>query len=75
MGHVTRLGNLFELGPLALTANATVEPRNTSWASVVPVLFVDSPVGTGWSRATSYAQSQEETPIVPIEAIYDTDFG
>ncbi|CAE7504699.1 SCPL50 [Symbiodinium natans] len=59
-GHVK--GNFFELGPVALTAKPSLvrRPANETWASYVPVLFVDSPLGTGWSWANpgSFAVSQ-----------------
>ncbi|XP_030760618.1 retinoid-inducible serine carboxypeptidase-like [Sitophilus oryzae] len=41
----TSYGNFAELGPLDLDLN----PRNTSWVNSANVLFVDNPVGTGFS--------------------------
>lgn len=58
------MGNFFELGPVALTPKPSLVRRfsNETWASYMPVLFVDSPVGTGWSWASpgGFAVSQVE---------------
>lgn len=41
----TAYGNFFELGPL----DENLNPRNTSWVKYANLLFVDNPVGTGFS--------------------------
>ncbi|CAK9178847.1 unnamed protein product [Ilex paraguariensis] len=38
-------GNFFEIGPLDIN----LEPRNSTWLKKADLLFVDSPVGTGFS--------------------------
>ena len=44
-GSSTGFGNFQEIGPLDVMMN----PRNTTWVQVANVLFVDNPVGTGYS--------------------------
>ncbi|XP_056635823.1 retinoid-inducible serine carboxypeptidase-like [Diorhabda sublineata] len=44
-GSSTGYGNFAELGPLDLE----LKPRNTTWVQWANVLFVDNPVGTGFS--------------------------
>ncbi|XP_018430106.1 PREDICTED: retinoid-inducible serine carboxypeptidase [Nanorana parkeri] len=41
-------GNFGEIGPLDTNLN----PRNSSWVQVASLLFVDNPVGTGYSYTT-----------------------
>uniref|UniRef100_A0A8C8RAN1 Carboxypeptidase n=1 Tax=Pelusios castaneus TaxID=367368 RepID=A0A8C8RAN1_9SAUR len=40
-------GNFEEIGPL----DAELKPRNTTWLQAASILFVDNPVGTGFSYA------------------------
>ncbi|XP_046553746.1 retinoid-inducible serine carboxypeptidase-like [Haliotis rubra] len=44
-GSSTGFGNFEEIGPL----DVQQQPRNTSWLSAANLLFVDNPVGTGFS--------------------------
>ena len=47
-GSSTGFGNFEELGPLTVD----LKPRNTTWLRAANVLFVDNPVGTGYSYVT-----------------------
>lgn len=54
-GSSSMTGALFEIGPMTLDSSAQIVLRDDveySWASKFPMLFVDNPVGTGWSRVT-----------------------
>lgn len=44
-GSSTAFGNFKEIGPLDMN----LKPRNTTWVQAANVLFVDNPVGTGYS--------------------------
>ncbi|XP_042361044.1 retinoid-inducible serine carboxypeptidase [Plectropomus leopardus] len=53
-GSGSGFGNFEEIGPL----NRDLEPRKSSWVQAASVLFVDNPVGTGFSysdRPDGYA--------------------
>ena len=52
-------GNFREIGPL----DVNLKPRNTTWSSKANVLFIDNPVGTGYSYVTdnsAYTTNVEE---------------
>ncbi|XP_012082500.1 serine carboxypeptidase-like 51 [Jatropha curcas] len=44
-GSGTAFGNFLEIGPL----DSNLKPRNSTWLHKADLLFVDSPVGTGFS--------------------------
>ncbi|EEF38686.1 retinoid-inducible serine carboxypeptidase, putative [Ricinus communis] len=44
-GSGVGIGNFEEIGPL----DSDLEPRNSTWLQVADLLFVDNPVGTGYS--------------------------
>ncbi|XP_006889321.1 PREDICTED: retinoid-inducible serine carboxypeptidase [Elephantulus edwardii] len=44
-GSSTGFGNFVEIGPL----DSDLKPRNTTWLQSASLLFVDNPVGTGFS--------------------------
>ena len=47
-GSSTGFGNFEELGPLTVD----LKPRNTTWLQAANLLFVDNPVGSGYSYVT-----------------------
>lgn len=38
-------GDFVEIGPL----DANLQPRNYTWLKLANLLFIDNPIGTGWS--------------------------
>lgn len=50
-GSSTGFGNFQEIGPL----DVNLKPRSTTWLSKVSLLFIDNPVGTGYSYTTDDA--------------------
>lgn len=63
-GSPGELGLFFELGPYYLTEDLTLEPRTVgNWNKEFNLLFLDQPIGTGYSTAGSdsaYATSQDD---------------
>jgi len=62
-GSSSMTGAFFEVGPVTLDNDAKMRRKADleTWASIVPVLFVDSPIGTGWSFAVNesgYARNE-----------------
>lgn len=52
-------GALMEIGPFRLNEDAEVIPNEGSWHMRGSVLFLDQPVGTGFSFAKDYPQSNK----------------
>ncbi|CAI9095976.1 OLC1v1032027C1 [Oldenlandia corymbosa var. corymbosa] len=52
-GCSSMLGNFYELGPWRVSSNVTVEPNPGPWNRVFGVLFIDNPIGVGFSIASS----------------------
>ncbi|PIN12865.1 Serine carboxypeptidases (lysosomal cathepsin A) [Handroanthus impetiginosus] len=52
-GCSSMLGNLFELGPWIVNQELSLEPNNGSWNKIFGLLFLDNPIGTGFSIAAS----------------------
>ncbi|XP_053309002.1 retinoid-inducible serine carboxypeptidase [Spea bombifrons] len=53
-------GNFEEIGPLDTSLN----PRNTSWVKEASLLFVDNPVGTGFSYVTDGGAYAKDVAMV-----------
>ncbi|KAI4498027.1 hypothetical protein M0802_006851 [Mischocyttarus mexicanus] len=67
-GSSTSYGNFEELGPLDLNLN----PRNYTWVKDYNVLFIDNPVGTGFSyveNTNAYAKTNKQIAIDLVECI------
>merc|ERR1719330_515931 len=72
-GSSSMVGNFFEMGPVALDESAELRRRSASesWGTDFPIVFVDSPVGTGWSYAdddSGYARN--ETAVAEALAVF-----
>ncbi|KAJ0027871.1 hypothetical protein Pint_35792 [Pistacia integerrima] len=59
------LGNFIEIGPL----DGYLQPRNSTWLKKADLLFVDSPVGTGFS----YIDGDDENLLVRTDEAAATD--
>ncbi len=42
-------GNLYEIGPETLTPDLELVPRHGAWNRIFGLLFIDQPIGTGYS--------------------------
>ncbi|XP_014510754.1 serine carboxypeptidase-like 50 [Vigna radiata var. radiata] len=52
-GCSSMLGNLYELGPWRVTQSLTLQPNPGSWNRIFGLLFLDSPIGSGFSVAST----------------------
>ncbi|GAA6103379.1 retinoid-inducible serine carboxypeptidase [Tachysurus ichikawai] len=59
-GSSCGFGNFGEIGPL----DTNLQPRETSWVNAANVLFVDNPVGTGYSYTDSYGALTRDVAMV-----------
>ncbi|XP_028757926.1 serine carboxypeptidase-like 50 [Neltuma alba] len=51
-GCSSMIGNFFELGPWRVTKSLTLKPNPASWNRIFGLLFLDNPIGTGFSVAS-----------------------
>ncbi|PAV20228.1 alpha beta-hydrolase [Pyrrhoderma noxium] len=62
-GASSMLGLLLELGPLNIAGNGSLVPNDFTWNKFVDYIFVDQPVGTGYSTAESdggYIENEDQ---------------
>ncbi|KAK4263949.1 hypothetical protein QN277_029299 [Acacia crassicarpa] len=52
-GCSSMIGNFFELGPWRVTKSLNLAPNPGSWNRIFGLLFLDSPIGTGFSVASN----------------------
>ncbi|KAL3501878.1 hypothetical protein ACH5RR_036327 [Cinchona calisaya] len=52
-GCSSMIGNFYELGPWRVSSNVSVEPNPGPWNRIFGVLFIDNPIGVGFSIAAS----------------------
>ncbi|KAI0831822.1 Alpha/Beta hydrolase protein [Trametes gibbosa] len=59
-GSSSLLGFLYENGPIRMQPDGSVSQNNDSWDHLVDYIWIDQPVGTGWSTTDSdgYGLSQ-----------------
>ena len=66
------VGNFFELGPYLVAPDAASLSRNPfAWNRLFGVLFLDSPLGTGFSAAPSPALIPRDQPVVDAHILAD----
>ncbi|XP_020688911.2 serine carboxypeptidase-like 50 [Dendrobium catenatum] len=63
-GCSSMVGNLFELGPWLISDDLLLSPNPFSWNRRFALLFIDSPLGTGFSSASSPVSIPGEQPTV-----------
>ncbi|KAM7271872.1 hypothetical protein ACFE04_031086 [Oxalis oulophora] len=52
-GCSSMIGNFYELGPWRVNRQLTLEPNPGSWNRIFGLLFIDNPIGTGFSIAAN----------------------
>ncbi|CAJ2633617.1 unnamed protein product [Trifolium pratense] len=52
-GCSSMVGNFYELGPYLITNSLTLQPNHASWNRIFGLLFLDNPIGTGFSVAST----------------------
>ncbi|KAG0219081.1 hypothetical protein BGX33_004888 [Mortierella sp. NVP41] len=66
-GSSSMIGQFFENGPIYLTPNNTLARRETHWANEYSVVFIDQPVGTGYSYVTRLQDNTSDEEPEPVE--------
>ncbi|XP_050895070.1 serine carboxypeptidase-like 50 [Lathyrus oleraceus] len=52
-GCSSMIANFYELGPYRVTKSLTLQPNPGSWNRIFGLLFLDNPIGTGFSVAST----------------------
>lgn len=71
-GGSSLFGLFVEQGPLEITADQVAKLRNTTWATKFNMLYIDNPVGTGFSftkHDEGYVTNQSEVGRDLFEAL------
>ncbi|KAK6122584.1 hypothetical protein DH2020_043667 [Rehmannia glutinosa] len=55
-GCSSMIANLFELGPWLVNQDLSLEPNPGSWNRIFGLLFLDNPIGTGFSISASFQE-------------------
>lgn len=66
-GSSSMIGQFFGNGPIYLTANNTLARRETHWADEYSVVYIDQPVGTGYSYVTRLQDNTSDEEVEPVE--------
>ncbi|KAG9069479.1 hypothetical protein KI688_010382 [Linnemannia hyalina] len=66
-GSSSMIGQFFGNGPIYLTANNTLARRETHWADEYSIVFIDQPVGTGYSYVTRVEDNTSDEQVEPVE--------
>ncbi|XP_059473320.1 retinoid-inducible serine carboxypeptidase-like [Neocloeon triangulifer] len=64
-GSSTAYGNFEEMGPL----DVNLQPRNSSWVHHANLVFIDNPVGAGYSYADNLADLATDTTQIAIDLV------
>ncbi|KAJ3068004.1 hypothetical protein HDU98_008818 [Podochytrium sp. JEL0797] len=65
-GSSSMIGLFYEMGPIRVTSNLTLTRHNASWVDKASMLFIDNPVGTGFSAVRgSGLNSSDHSPAAP----------
>ncbi|KAF9908947.1 hypothetical protein EC991_009247 [Linnemannia zychae] len=66
-GSSSMIGQFFGNGPIYLTENNTIARRETHWADEYSLVFIDQPVGTGYSYVTRIQDNNSDEESEPVE--------
>lgn len=62
-GATSLIGLFTENGPFEITRNENIIPRKYSWSQTHSVIYIDNPVGTGYSFTNVGGYAQNETKV------------
>ena len=59
-GCASEVALFYENGPYAFSADGTLESNPYSWNEISNLLFVDQPIGTGFSKGSALTDVRSE---------------
>ena len=69
-GGSSMFGLFAEMGPFAATKDLSLEPRKYAWTTEYAMLFIDNPVGAGFSFTTSESGYCNDTKVCVASNLY-----
>ncbi|KAJ3203505.1 hypothetical protein HDU82_006531 [Entophlyctis luteolus] len=73
-GSSSNIGLFYEMGPLRLTSDLKLYRNNQTWAASASMLFIDNPVGTGYSKVDPVSTGDSSTNVTKQQNSYSDGY-
>lgn len=69
-GCASEVALFYENGPYKFTSEGTIDTNEYSWNAISNLLYVDQPIGTGFSNGSALNDARNETDVAEDMAIF-----